>query len=154
MKGKTRAIIISIVALLVGTATVLYVNRWQPSKYAVRTEKIQEYPNSILVKEAWHTGTGWEKVGNQDGFYEDDKKYDVYLVGNTPPKAGIGGDHVNTFLCLVEYQGVEYVDKYSGEHEKYIVHDWYPIYPVRRYTILPDWLYPKGYMTESELEYY
>ena len=35
-----------------------------PIKKAIRIEDVSKYPDSILVKEAWHTGTGWEQVGD------------------------------------------------------------------------------------------
>jgi len=123
-----------------------------PIKYAIKKEDIIKYENSILIKQTWTTGTGWEKIGDQFGFLQNTEKYDVILTADIPPSIGIGGNHVNTFLCIVEYLGIEYEPNYGGEFEKYLVIEWYPLYPVLRDTILPSWLYPKGYMTKTDIK--
>ena len=155
MKTRRKMVFVIIICVvLFGIVGIFYVNFRQPTKYAVREKDFQKYPNAILVKEAWHTGTGWEKVGNASGFFKDTACYDVALVDAIPPSASIGGDHINTFLCLVEYSGRIYWDSFSGEFETYTVLEWYPVYPVLRNTILPSWLYPKGYMTEADIKNY
>ena len=76
-----------------------------PAKYAIRIEGVGQYPNCIIVKEAWHTGTGWEKIGDEQGYLSSDRIRDVYLIGNLPPSASIGGEHVNSYLCEVTNLG-------------------------------------------------
>ena len=155
MKKKIKHCMIIITgAFLIGIAILCYMNWYQPVKYAVRKNDIAKHPNSILVMETWHTGTGWKKVGDQFSIFEVTERYDIYLYNNTPPLAAIGGNRVNTLLCLVEYTGKDYIEDFSGEYEKYNVIEWYPVYPVLRNTILPSWLYPKGYMTKTDLVNY
>lgn len=150
-RGKKKIIIILPVVLIIGVLIIPFaISTRTPVKYAVRLEDLYKYPNSILVKEAWHTGTGWEQVGDKSGKFPVDKVNDVHLIGNIPPVASIGGDHVNTFLCIVDYTG-KYELKNSIEiFDEYEVIDWYPIYPVKRDTILPSWIYPKGYLSKYD----
>lgn len=143
---STLLIVILLVILLI--PYIIYARI--PVKYAVKIEDIGQYQNCILVKEAWHTGTKWEQVGDKSGFFPVDKVNDVHLFGNIPPEASIGGDHVNTFLCIVVYTG-KYELKNSIEiFDEYEVIEWYPLYPVKRDTILPSWIYPKGYFIKSD----
>ena len=91
--------------------------------------------------------------GDEYGFYEDSKKiYDIIIHGNKPP--GSNMQAVNTYLCEVNYLGEDFFPA-LGETElfdKYEVIDWYPIYPVKRDTILPSWLFPKAYLSEEDLK--
>ena len=138
-------------AVFVVAAIPFIINTCQPEKYAVKVADISKYPNAILVREEFSTGTGWFQVGDPSGEFGVPTPPDVYLSGNTPPGADpTGNDNENTFLCVVEYVGM--VDDYYGVCRKYVVLDWYPIYPVKRNTILPSWLYPRGYMTKSDLK--
>ena len=89
-------------------------------------------------------------VGNHEGYLPQEFRKDVYLLGKEPPTTSIGGSHINTYLCTVEYLGE--VDKNGIElyFDGYYVIEWYPLYPVKRDTLLPDWLFPKEYMTFSD----
>jgi len=121
-----------------------------PIKYAVRIEDIYKYQNCILVKETWHTGTGWEQVGDDKGLFLSEQLKDVHLIGKTPPLTSFGGDHVNTYLCEGDYNGKHKIEGSSEIYNVFEVLEWYPIYPVKRDTILPSWLYPKGYLSKCD----
>ena len=71
---------------LFGVTMAIYIkSSWITIKYAVKYEQIKDYTNSILVWEAFHTGTGWEQVGTQEGMFSPGKRRDVYLTGDIPP---------------------------------------------------------------------
>jgi hypothetical protein len=129
-----------------------------PVKYAIQLEDVYKYPDAILVQQTWHTGTGWERIGDAHGLYEKgpNKILDVELEGNLPPRVGMGGDHVNIFLCEVTPTGTYRIPgTVSPVHlyEKFEVTDWYPIYPVKRYTVfLPSWFYPNNYLSENDMK--
>ena len=125
---------------------------WIPYKYCVKEENIHKYVGCILVQEVWHTGTGWEIVGNDKGLFDNATHKDIILTGQIPPETPVAGRHVNTYLCEVDYKGYEWVDNLHEEFEKYEVVDWYPIYPYKRDTILPSWLYPYDYMSRADLQ--
>lgn len=94
-----------------------------PVKYAVRVEDLEEYPNSIIVKQTWHTETGWEMVGDTSGYYSNEVIRDVHLIGNIPPLVGIGGDHVNTYLCQVQYIGLYKIEGGVDICENYDIYE-------------------------------
>ena len=142
--------VIAIAVIFIGLGFLFRIILGSPIKYAIKIEDIESYENFILVKQTWHTGTGWQKVGADFGFLNDIEYYDVNLIGTVPPLIGTGV-YANTFLCIVEYLGNEYETNFDGDYEKYFVLDWYPLYPVKRDTILPSWLFPKGYMTKRDI---
>lgn len=145
-------IIILSILLFFGVIVISFViSTRTPVKFAVRLEDLKEYPNSILVKETWHTGTGWEQVGDTSGYFKDESIKDVNLFGNIPPTVSPGGDHVNTYLCQVQYTGLYSIEGNEEQYEEYKVLEWYPIYPVKRDTILPSWFYPDNYLSKYDL---
>ena len=157
-RGKRIMLYILLVAVIVFgfTLTKFIVETHTPVKYAIRLEDIHEYSNFILVRQTWHTGTGWERVGDEQGLYENlSVVRDVQLEGNLPPLTGIGGEHVNVFLCIVTPTGTYRIEGTTSpiyEYESFEVNDWYPIYPVKRDTIFPSWFYSKYYMSKADLK--
>lgn len=124
-----------------------------PGKYAIEKTRLRDYENAILVEEAFHTGTGWVKVGDNTGYFLKTEQKDIILEGNLPPTVGIASEKgLNTFLCLAEYKGKEKFADSEEESERYDVKEWFPIYPVKRNTILPDFFYPSAYMTKWEIK--
>jgi len=123
-----------------------------PVKYAIKIEDAGQYPNCIIVWETWHTGTGWEQIGDEQGYLASDKTNDVYLVGNLPPSASIGGEHVNSYLCEVVNLGQAAFPAIGDAElfDKYEVLEWHPIYPVKRDTLLPSWFYPQDYLSKGD----
>lgn len=121
-----------------------------PVKYAVRIEDTTSYSDAILVKEAWHTGTGWEQVGDTTGYYKDELFGDVKLTRNIPPTVSPGGNYINTYLCRVQLTGSFYPIGESTQYTEYYVLEWYPIYPVKRNTILPSWFFPDKYLSNID----
>jgi hypothetical protein len=152
--GGKRLFILLAMIMIVGMITILFVIPTRtPIKYAVRIEDVGDYPDSILVKEAWHTGTKWEQVGDDTGYLSVDQRKDVYLLGKIPPMASVGGDHVNTYLCVVNYLGEDHFPAIGESQffDKYEVVEWYPVYPVKRDTILPAWFYPDNYLSRADV---
>lgn len=151
-RGITMIIIILPIVLITGAIIIPFVIATRtPVKYAIRIEDLYKYPNSILVREAWHTGTGWEQVGDATGYFDDEEIEDVHLVGYIPPTFSPGGDHINTFLCQVQYLDYYEIEGSDIKYKEYKVLDWYPIYPVKRYTILPSCFFPDDYISNYDL---
>lgn len=149
MKFKKILIVLIMVILLVGVVSAPYiVSTRTPVKYAIRLEDIWQHPNCIIVKEAFHTGTGWEQIGNDSGLFVDTQKEDVYLTGKLPPNDALG-EYYNTFVCEVQHTG-QYTQLSPDVFEQYEIVEWYPLYPVKRNSLLPSWFYPKAYLSESD----
>lgn len=144
---KKAKIFVALCVILLSVAAFFTILRGSV-KYAVKIQDVGKYPNCILVREAWHTGTGWEKVGNDQGYLVNEDRKDVYLVGKLPPTASIGGEHVNTYLCEVVYMGESHFPAIgeAESFEKYEVLQWYPVYPIKRDSLLPSWFYSKEYL--------
>lgn len=75
MKKLIKRIIFLAFFMLISIKLVRFIviNR-TPVKYAINLEDIQNYPDSIIVRQTWHTGTGWEIVGDTNGLYNDLRK--------------------------------------------------------------------------------
>ncbi len=148
---KVWAIIAGFVCILI-IAFFIKVN-WIPEKYAVRISECKDYEPYILVQEAHYTGTGWVQVGDESGYFLAEAYKDIELTnGDALPLMDLyDKDYVNTFLCKVEYRGTVMHDAFENEIASYEILEWYPVYPVLRDTILPDWMYPKGFMTKREI---
>lgn len=143
-----------IVSTLIISAIVLFMKaNWIPEKYAVKAEDFKNYEPYILVQEVHYTGTGWVQVGDENGYFLPEAYMDINLMnGNVLPLMSIyDDDYVNTFLCKVEYGGKAEHDAFGYEIASYYITEWYPVYPVLRNTLLPDWMYPKSFMTKLDL---
>ena len=133
-----------------------------PVKYAVKIENLNQHPGAIIVRETWHTGTGWEQVGGDSGYFDKKQVDDVKLIGKLPPTVGRGGDHVNTYLCEGWFTGEFFdisewviVQQASAGEEVYPIYEvteWYPIYPIKRDTMLPQWFFPRGYLAKADMK--
>lgn len=127
---------------------------WIPEKYAIRENELSNYEPYILVKEVHYTGTGWVQVGNENGYFSPETYADIDLVNGTilPQMEMYNEDYANTFLCKVEYKGKIEHDALEEQIDSYFIVEWYPVYPILRDTILPDWMYPKDFMAKQEVK--
>lgn len=146
VSGLIALVLLIIYAII---SIIVVVPYWKPMKYAVHIENVSDYKGSIIIKAAFHTGTGWEIIGDENGYFTTEMISDVALTGVKLPSFGTGEYRLNEFLCIVEKTGTIVLD---GEvFEQYKVIDWYPIYPVRRETILiPSWFFPKDIWSEKD----
>jgi len=124
---------------------------WMPAKYSVKEEQFPSYKNFILVRETWHTGTKWEVIGNENGYYKPDDIKNIHLTGEKLPSAKMGYS-VNTFLCIAEYEGTVAHVAFSKPIESYKIMEWHPVYPVVRDSLWPPWMLPSGFMTKKEVK--
>ncbi|MBD5551617.1 MAG: hypothetical protein HDQ96_10690 [Lachnospiraceae bacterium] len=149
---KIQVTIIVLILIILIIALFIIMN-WIPGKYAIKENDFIKYEPYILVQEVHYTGTGWVQVGNENGYFSPETYVDIDLVNRTVlPQMGMyDEDYVNTFLCKVEYKGKIEHDAFENEIDSYYIVEWYPVYPVLRDTILPDWMYPKAFMTEKEV---
>ena len=146
--------IAAIVALVLLGCGFLFVNTyWTPAVHSVKEEDFSSYSSYILVRETFHTGTKWEIIGDEAGRYEIEAIRDVVLAGDQLPYCKIG-QYVNTFLCVVQYEGT--VDHVAFEIpvDSYKITEWHPVYPVVRNGLWPDWMLPSEFMNEGDLESY
>jgi hypothetical protein len=153
-----NVLIISVSILLVlvlVVAFIFYVLHWIPEKYAVKEEDFSRYESYILIKETWHTGTKWEKIGDEAGYFSSRgiAIEDVVLTGEELPHAHTG-NCVNTFLCVVEYEGSVEHGAFDRPIDSYRILEWYPVCPVARNSLWPSWILPSEFMTKNELFWY
>lgn len=144
---------IPLMLIILAVALFILVNRI-PGKYAVKEDEFKSYGPYILIKEVHYTGTGWVQVGNEGGHFSPEAYEDVHLVNGTilPQMEMYNEDYANTFLCRVEHQGQVGNDALGKQMESYYIVEWYPVHPILRDTMLPDWVYPKDYMTKWEVK--
>lgn len=149
---KIRLMIIVAVLIMAGVIGIFIKANWIPGKYAVKEGDFDQYKPYILVREVHYTGTGWIQTGNENGFFLQEEYADIDLVnGSVLPQMDMYNDeYANIFLCKTEYKGKIKHVAFEDEIDSYYIVEWYPVYPVLRDTILPGWLYPKGFMTEKE----
>lgn len=146
---KMKVIIIVLLVIVL----FIIVNRI-PGKYAIKENDFKNYAPYILVQEVHYTGTCWVQVGNENGYFSSEEYIDINLINGTvlPQIRMYNKDYVNTFLCKVEYKGKKKHVAFENEIENYYIVEWYPVYPVLRDTILPNWMYPKDFMTIKEVK--
>ena len=147
-------IILALAGILLVAAGLFIKSYWSPGKYAVNEEDFDSFTPYIIVQEVHYTGTGWGLVGDESGYFSSEDYLDIDFVnGEVLPLMSIYDDeHVNRFLCRVEYLGKEKHVVFEDEIDYYNIVEWYPVYPVLRDTILPGWMFPNKYMTVYEVE--
>lgn len=151
-KGKiTIIIIIGIILVMLGLYIKAY---WIPYKYAIKENEFSKYGSYVLLQEAHYTGTGWVQVGDENGYFSPDAYRDVYLTNGMilPQMSMYQKDYANTFLCIVGYNGKTQHAAFENEIDSYDIKEWYPVYPVLRDTLLPDWMFPKGFMNKMDIK--
>lgn len=150
---KTK-IILGVIFVLV--AIIIILMSWlHPVKYAIQEENFSDYSEYILVREVHYTGTGWSMVGDTEGYFPSEEVVEVILEGEKLPEAYAPTEKYNTFLCIAEYQGKKKLEWFEEEFDCYVIKNWYPVYPVvRNGRLLPHFCYPRGYMTEKDIEEY
>lgn len=151
MKKRVTIIVLALIILVV---VLFIIINWIPGKYAIKENNFKNYESYILVQEIHYTGTGWVQVGNENGYFLPEEYADINLInGNILPQMGMyNEDYVNTFLCIVEHKGKIKHAAFEDEIESYYIVEWYPVYPILRDTILPNWMYPKAFMTRQEVK--
>lgn len=149
---KIRIIIIVAVLIMAGILGIFIKANWIPGKYAVKEGDFDRYKPYILVQEVHYTGSGWVQTGDESGFFPQEEYADIDLVnGSVLPQMDIyDEEYANIYLCEIEYKGKTKHAAFEDEIDSYYIVDWHPVYPVLRDTILPEWLYPKGFMTKKE----
>ena len=147
MKRIVKIIIFLFLILCVVIAVYITI-AWIPVKYAVREEDFVKYGKFILLKGNYDTGTGWSKVGDETGFYNTDKVYEVWIEGKVkPPKISTSfAGYQKVYLCKVE-EVPELKDIKGIMCQVYKIIEWYPVYPViRDPAVLPEWIYPTEFI--------
>lgn len=150
-KMRITIIVLILIILVVGLFVIV---NWIPDKYAIKEDDFNNYESYILVQEVHYTGTGWIQIGNENGYFLPEAYIDINLInGNILPKMEMyNEDYVNTFLCIVEHKGKMKHVAFENEIASYYIVEWYPVYPILRDTILPNWMYPKDFMTWHEVK--
>lgn len=150
-RRKIKLKLIGIILLLIFLRFLYYY--WIPVKFSVKEDNFEEFENFILIREVHYTGTGWTQLGNENGYYKNEDIKDIHIVGNLPPLSKMM-QHVNIFLCEVEYQG-EMEFKPSKEIvDTYFVKEWYPVYPVVRDSLIPSVFLPKYFLSKIDIPTY
>lgn len=143
-----------IVFILILSFGLIFLYRyWRPVKFSIKETDFQSYNKFILVKETYHTGTKWEIIGDENGFYSLDEVKDIDLSGERLPYSEVG-HRINTFLCIGDYQGLLNHEAFEKKIESYKITEWYPVYPVVRNSIWPDWMLPSNFMNKKDMKYY
>ena len=146
---KTVITLLSVLTIII---IIYLIPAWIPVKYAVKEDSFDEYKDYILVKENIYTGAPWVKVGDDNGFYDKNNISEVWLENADIPIITSPTESNNIYLCEVEKKVGEVVI-YDTHYEEFKVIDWYPIYPIKRETVLlPEWLYPKGFLSKYDFE--
>lgn len=149
---KMRVTIIALTLIILAIALFITVN-WIPGRYAIKESDFKNYEPYILVQEVHYTGTGWVQTGDENGYFLPEAYVDIDLSNGSilPQMEMCNEDYVNTFLCKVEHrEKIKHV-AFENEIDSFYIVEWYPVYPVLRDTILPDWMYPKAFMTKQEV---
>ena len=141
--------------VLVTLIIIIYlIPAWIPIKYAKTEGDFYKYENAILIKETFYaTGASWEIVGDSNGFYDKEHVHDIWLeIDDNPIREMPLSEYGNTYLCIVEkIDGGKYWEVGGEYFEAYKLIDWYPIYPIKRETvILPEWLYPAKFLSKYD----
>ena len=148
-----KILIIIVIVLLFISMFLFLKTHWIPSVYSVSEEELLEFSDYILVKEVFYTGTRWTLIGDTNGFYQQEGVKDIALTGKKLPFSNMG-QRVNCLPCIVEYEGqIDHI-AFTEPVDSYRVIEWYPIYPVVRDSIWPDWMLPSKFMTAREIKYY
>ena len=146
---KNFIILLSVLVLII---IIYLIPAWIPVKYAVKEDSFKEHKNYILVKENIYTGAPWVKIGDNNGFYDNNSSYEVWLDGEDIEIISSPIGYENIYLCEVEEE-VDEVVLYDMHYEEFKVTEWYPVYPIKRETsILPGWLYPAGFLNKYDFE--
>lgn len=147
-----RKIIIYISCIIIFIKIIIFIYTIvTPYKYAIKLSEIANYKDSILIKQTWHTGTGWEIVGNNKGLYNDKMCIeDIKITGNIPPLNGLDTERSNIFLCEIVSNGEFQIPGTNSDvhlYKEYVVVNWYPIYPIERNCFLENLLYSKKFFS-------
>lgn len=150
-----KARICLMLILLIFVSLVLFKN-WERShigKWAIKTDDFSEFEDYIIVRETYHTGTGWEIIADNNSYYASGEIQDIIISPRLP--GGRYPEPQNTFLCIVNHEGKRLHEASRTEYDCYDIIEWYPVYPVRRtVTLLPEFFYDKRFLREDELVSY
>lgn len=157
-KGLIRVIKGFIVLfLLVIVIIIIYlIPAWIPVKYAKMEADFYKYENAILIKRTFYaTGASWKIVGDSKSFYDKENICDIWLEKDDKPIIEMPlSEYDNTYLCIVKkIEGGKYWEEGGEYFEAYKLIDCYPIYPIKRETIiLPECMYPSGFLNKYDFE--
>lgn len=124
-----------------------------PVKYVIKEEELKDYPDSIIVMESPDSITGWQIIGDGNGYFEKSQRRDIALTGEKLPRAYSDYKSIkyNSFLCVVEKEEIVRVE--NAEVDSYRIVEWYPFGIFRR-NYYTDWVAFSHYMTKRDLETY
>lgn len=154
MRMKKMMIMIPIACVVLAVISSIVMSWVYPVKYAIEEKDFSDYPEYILVREVHYTGTGWSMIGDAEGYLPGEEVVDVILEGEKLPEAVTPTENYNTFLCIAEYKGKKEHAAFDEKLDCYAIKEWYPVYPVVRNRLLPQFFYPRGYMTERDMKGY
>lgn len=97
--------------------------------------------------------TGWQIIGDGNGYFEKSQRRDIALTGEKLPTAYSDYKSIeyNSFLCVVEKEEIVRVE--NAEVDSYRIVEWYPFGIFRR-NYYTDWGAFSHYMTKRDLETY
>ena len=157
-KGLIRALksFIGLFLLVIVIIIIYLIPAWIPVKYAKMEADFYKYENAILIKRTFYaTGASWKIVGDSNSFYDKENIHDIWLEKDDNPIREMPlSEYDNTYLCIVKKQKEVNTGGEGGEYfEAYKLIDWYPIYPIKRETIiLPECMYPSGFLNKYDFE--
>lgn len=142
----TKVIKVMVLSLLFFLSLFKIAEWSQRGKIAIKESDFDQYDQYILVKETYHTGTGWEVIGDNNGYYN--KYRDIIVLGNLPEASHPTA--VNIFLCKVDFiEPRTFID--GNKYEAIQIQDWFPVYPVvRNRCFFPKCLYSKKFLRKDE----
>ena len=152
--GKIGYCVLLAIIAIIGVLIIQFaVSTRTPVKYAVKMEDLTgSGVPYYLVQWVQVTGSSWEIVGDQYGYYPES----LYIIaeGETPSAAknysvAIGQ---NTYVCYGEYVGECEIPESGMVLGKYKFTDWDILFPIKRETVLPSWFYSSNYLSEADFE--
>jgi len=148
-----RNILAFIVLIAIACGFLFYRTYWVPAVYSVHEEDFASHGSYLLLQEVFYTGTGWVVIGDETGRFEPGSIKDVVLTGEKLPFSNMG-QRVNTFLCIVEHESTVNHVAFNQPIDSYRIIEWYPVFPVVRDSLWPDWMLPSEFMTARDVKFY
>ena len=121
----------------------------------ITPNQVERAKSSVIVQPRSLSRLSAYETVNILASFPSEEVVDVILEGEKLPEAYAPTESYNTFLCIAEYQGKKEHAALKEEFDCYVIKDWYPVYPVvRNGRLLPQFCYPRGYMTKKDIEEY
>ena len=121
----------------------------------ITPNQVERAKSSVIVQPRSLSRLSAYETVNILASFPSEEVVDVILEREKLPEAYAPTESYNTFLCIAEYKGKEEHKAFEEELDCYVIKDWYPVYPVvRNERLLPQFCYPRGYMTKKDIEEY